>query len=170
MTDDKREIGYLNNTTGEVIWGYNQTYHAFSASGDELDDTGHYEFMETVNGNPTRLKADIKSRRKLDNQRRSGKHLWSRVYDRKVLENAMERKGVRLSADSNVQTLEQKYSSQNSDLSEMKSDVSKEVEAKPEKKATKSKPKKLKSEDESDLAFTPVVSDEGDDAFEAGTT
>jgi len=142
MKKERKEIGYYNTSTREVIPGYSVTYNALSSKASELDENGMKKFVENINGQPRELTANVKGQLMLDRERRGGERLWQRIYDEADLVAKLEARGIQVAPDKPKLTIEQK-----ANLSEQGGDVT-------------------TGGDESDLGFKSVV-DEDETAFDA---
>lgn len=94
MSEDRQEIGYFNNSTKQVIPGFNALFHSLSKGRNDVDKNGQVRHVENIAGSPREIMLNLKGQFKLDNANRGGARLWVRIYDAAELNSHMEKQGV----------------------------------------------------------------------------
>ena len=85
MSEQKQEIGYYNNSTRQVIPGFNALFNALSKSHKDVDENNQVKHIENIDGSPREISINLGGQFKLDRQHRGGVRLWTRIYDEQDL-------------------------------------------------------------------------------------
>lgn len=92
--EERKEIGYYNNSTRRVSVGYSTLFHSLSKTASELDENGYVQHRENIGGHLRQVKINLKGQLKLDHANRGGKRLWTRIYTKEDLEAKLQESGV----------------------------------------------------------------------------
>lgn len=92
-TEDQ-EIAYQNESTGDIVEGFDPMFHALSEPASSMDETGAVKLIENFNGRRREVSVNLKGQVSLDHQRRGGKRLWQRIYTMEDLVERLEKQGM----------------------------------------------------------------------------
>lgn len=102
--EEKKEVGYFNNSTRQVIPGFSPLYHSFSKGAKDIDSKGTVKHVEDIAGRGRPIDINLGGQLKLDRDRRGGKRLWERIYDREDMYLKMEEYGVSVLPEAKKET------------------------------------------------------------------
>lgn len=94
MTEERREIGYFNYSSQQVIPGYSSLYNALSKTRADTDENNNLKHIENVDGAPREVVLNMGGQFALDRANRGGKRLWQRIYTEEDMEQKMNALGV----------------------------------------------------------------------------
>lgn len=109
MSEDRKEIGYFNNSTKQVIPGFSPLYHSLSKGRADTDENGHVKHIENIAGSPREIILNLGGQFRLDHANRGGKRLWERIYDEDDFTQKMEEMGVNMGGKPDRASLDEAF-------------------------------------------------------------